>query len=103
MGLWFGKAKQHKDAPSPPERILALLLALATTRNIQAITTEMSRRLWNIYLLLIALQHGNRMDETKEKEAIALSGELAAELDHRNNSLGKQPLRNPLLRPRCVQ
>lgn len=95
MGLWFGKAKLHKDAPSPPEQLLALLLAL-TIENIQSITAEMSRRFWNIYLLLIALQHGDRMDETKEKEAIALAGKIVAELDHQNNSLGKESLRSIL-------
>lgn len=96
MGLWFGKAKLHKDAPFPPERLLALLL-LSAVWNAQPFTAEISRRFWNVYRILVALQHGDRMDETKEKEAIALTGEIAAELDSKNNLLDEQSLRNRLI------
>ncbi|MGZ5011050.1 MAG: hypothetical protein ACXV8P_12010 [Methylobacter sp.] len=54
-------------------------------------------KLWSVYRLLIALQHGDRMDEAKEKAAIALAGEIAAQLDHKNNFLGDQSLRSRLV------
>lgn len=97
MGLWFGKARLHKDSPYPPERLLALLL-LSTVGNEPPITSEASRMLWNVYLRLIEFQHDDRMDESKERDAIALVGEIAAELDHNRNFTGEQSLRSRLAR-----
>lgn len=97
MGLWFGKAKLHKDAPFPSEQLLAELLLLSAKLNTQLFAVEMIRKLWSVYRLLIALQYGDRMDEAKEKAAIALAGEMAAQLDHKNNFLGEQSLRSRLV------
>lgn len=95
MGLWFGKAKLHKDSPYPPERLLVLLL-LSTVGNEPPISAETSRMLWNVYRHLIEFHHGDRMDENKEREAIVLVGEIAAEIDHNHNFTGDQSLRSRL-------
>src|SRR5690606_25438641 len=95
MGLWFGKAKLHKDSPHPPERLLAILL-LSAVGDEPPICAESSRMLWNVYRHLNEFQHGDRMDESKERDAIILVGRIAAEIDHRQNFTGDRSLRSRL-------
>lgn len=95
MGLWFGKAKLHKDSPHPPERLLVLLL-LSTVGKEPSISDEASRMLWNVYRLLIEFQHGDRMDEAKERDAIVLVGTIAAEINHNKKFTGDRSLRSRL-------
>lgn len=40
-----------------------------------------ANRLWAVFRKLIENEHGSEMDERKEQEAIALAGQLAAQLD----------------------
>lgn len=95
MGLWFGKAKLHKDSPHPPERLLALLL-LSTVGKELPISAETSRMLWNVYRHLIEFQHGDHMDEAKEYDAIVLVGGIAAEIEHNQKFMGDRSLRSRL-------
>lgn len=95
MGLWFGKAKLHKDSPHPPERLLALLL-LSAVGNEPPVSAETSRMLWNVYRHLIEFQQGDRMDEFKERDAIILVGKIAAEIDHGKKFTGDRSLQSRL-------
>lgn len=81
VGLWLGKAKLRTDAgDSMPIERLALLVALAAGQS-GAVTADISKRLWSVYTEVTALEHGNRMDEQREREAIETMAMCCASLD----------------------
>lgn len=88
MGLWFGKARLHRNAPQPPLRVIAGLIMQAAYGK-PSIGAGCSRRLWSVFRELVALEHGDRMDEAKEREAIVLAGQVAAEIDHKGSLQGE--------------
>jgi len=79
-GLWFGKARLHKDAPHPPTKILAILVGGAAARD-SAPSRECAVRLWTVFRALVEVEHGDHMDEAREMQALAVIGEVAAEVD----------------------
>ncbi|MGU7816659.1 DUF4365 domain-containing protein [Burkholderia sp. AW49-1] len=81
VGLWLGKAKLRADAgDSTPIQRLALLVALAAGQS-SSVSQDFSRRLWSVYTEVTALEHGNRMDEQREREAIETMAMCCARLD----------------------
>ncbi|MDB5988156.1 MAG: hypothetical protein JWR16_3209, partial [Nevskia sp.] len=78
IGVWHIKVKLHRDvAKMSPLDQLALMMVSAGVL-VQAKTAETSRRLWKVYLEVVAFEHGNRMDEAREREAIRLLGTCMA-------------------------
>lgn len=88
MGLWFGKTRLHRNAPQPPLRVLAGLIMQAAYGN-PPINAECSRRLWSVFRELVAVEHGDRMDVAKERQAFVLAGQVAAEIDHKRSLQGE--------------
>jgi hypothetical protein len=84
MALWHEKSRLRRDAPAPPIRVAAQLIFQAAIVNGPLSTAEASR-LWAIFRALIENEHGAQMDERKEQEAIALAGQLAAQVTRRSH------------------
>ena len=91
MGLWFGKARLHRNAPQPPLRVIAGLIMQAAYGN-PPINAECSRRLWSVFRELVAVEHGDRMDVAKERQAFVLAGQVAAEIDHKESLHGDKSM-----------
>lgn len=82
VGLWFGKAKLRVDAgETTPIQRLAVLVAVAAGQ-LRKITPDMARRFWSVYNEVIALEHGDRMDEQREREALETMAHCCAGMDH---------------------
>ena len=82
VGLWFGKAKLRVDAgDTTPMQRLAILVAVAAGQS-KDITADLVRRLWSVYSDVTALEHGDRMDERCEREAIETMAYCCANMDH---------------------
>lgn len=81
FGIWHVKAKLRTDiGESKPVERIALVIALASLQ-VAVNSKAVSKRLWNVYLYIAELEHGNLMDEAKEKDAIATMAEYCAQLD----------------------
>jgi hypothetical protein len=87
MGLWFGKARLHRNAPQPPLKVIASLIMQAAYEK-TPLSADCSRRLWGVFRELVALEYGDRMDKAKECEAFLLAGRLTAEIDHKESLHG---------------
>lgn len=81
VGMWHGKAKLRTDISqlTSIER-LAVLVAQTATQDVVK-QAEATKRLWDIYILVVELEFGDRMDEHKEREAVATMGLSCARLD----------------------
>ena len=95
MGLWFSKAKLHEKSPQPPLRCIALLIIQAAVVEGPP-SSETSHRLWSVLLSLVEIEYGDRMDVAKEREAIALTGRIAAECDKEKSLEGDKSLQQRL-------
>jgi tetratricopeptide (TPR) repeat protein len=95
MGLWFSKAKLHEKSPQPPLRCIALLIIQAAVVE-DPPSSETSHRLWSVLLSLVEIEYGDRMDVAKEREAIALTGRIAAECDKEISLEGDKSLQQRL-------
>ncbi len=91
MDIWCGKAKLRTDAEGPIENI-ALLMAL-TTMSLAEIEKDFSKQLQAIYFALVEMEHGDKMDESKEKDAIVALGYMSSEVDLANGLQGDKRLR----------
>lgn len=80
LGVWYVKAKLRSDAPHPPMNILTKIVQLSAAHN-PKMSENSAQRLWSVFLALVEFEHGDRMDEQKEREAIQLMAELCANLD----------------------
>ncbi|WP_082055264.1 DUF4365 domain-containing protein [Cupriavidus basilensis] len=82
VGLWLGKARLRVDAgETTPIQRLALLVATAA-RQSKKITQDMARRFWAVYNAVTEFEHGDRMDEQREREAIETMAHCCAGIDH---------------------
>jgi hypothetical protein len=95
LGLWYGKAKLHKKAPRVPLECAAGLMIRAAALN-PPLDAETSHRIWDVYRKLVELEHGDRMDEGKEREAIRLAGRLASDFDRRHSLQGNASMQGKL-------
>lgn len=94
MGLWFGKARLHKNAP-PPLRVIVQLIMQAA-RFGPPMSCECSHRLWNVLLELVEIESGDRMDKAKEREAAEFTGRVAAEIDQSHSLHGEMSMQQRL-------
>lgn len=94
-GFWLGKAKLHKEAPTPIERIAGLLIAQALF-DARPITPEAACRLWSVYHDLIEREYGNFMDDDKYQQSIRIIGVIAAETDKQHSLIGERTLHSRL-------
>lgn len=96
MALWHEKSRLRPDAPTPPIRVAVQLVFQATILNGPPSAAEASR-LWAVFRALIENEHGSQMDEGKEQEAIALAGQLAAQVDASQSLQPPNSLKSRLL------
>jgi len=83
-GVWYLKAKLRDEALRPPLRLLTnftLVLAANFTGPRSKASPEAHRRLLQVFMHLVELEFGNRMDESTEKEAYRQLARAAAEMD----------------------
>jgi len=90
-GFWLSKAKLHKQAPAPIDRMVALLIGQATFIE-HPVTAEAAHRLWSVYTDLIEDIHGHHMDDEKLWQSIRILGEVAAESDRHHSHSGARSL-----------
>jgi tetratricopeptide (TPR) repeat protein len=79
-GLWVSKVKLYPTSPSPPSRLIALVLAQAIVFD-KPMSQETSQRLWSIFRKLIEIVHGSKMDDRIYDNSIATIAEIAAGID----------------------
>ena len=96
MALWHEKSRLRRDAPAPPIRVAVQLVLQAAIVSTPPSTIEASR-LWAVFRALIENEHGPQMDELKEQEAIALAGQVAAQVDVSQSLQPPNSLRSRLL------
>lgn len=60
--------------------ILTKIVQIAAAHNPQ-MNENSAHRLWPVFLALVEFEHGDRMDEQKEREAIEIMAQQCAELD----------------------
>lgn len=83
-GVWYLKAKLRDEAPRPPLRLLTnftLVLAANLTSSGLKAKPGTQRRLLQVFIYLVELEFGNRMDESVEKEAYSQLARAAVEMD----------------------
>ena len=80
FGIWYVKSKLRSDVPMAPPVLLTRLIIQSAATN-PAMDNEAVRRLWSVYLALVEFEHGDRMDEQKEREAIELLARQCAEVE----------------------
>jgi tetratricopeptide (TPR) repeat protein len=83
-GVWFLKAKIRHEAPRPPLTLLVnLTLAVAANwvRSGAKAKPEAHRRLMQVFMHLVELEFGDRMDEAAEKQAYHELARRAVEID----------------------
>lgn len=83
-GVWFLKAKIRHEAPRPPLTLL-VNLTLAVAANWVGSGArekpEAHRRLMQVFMHLVELEFGDRMDEAAEKQAYRELAHRAVEID----------------------
>lgn len=79
-GLWYLKAKLRSDVEITPLAHLGLSLGMAA-HKVEPQDVNSIGRLWKTFVSIIPLEYGTRMDEQKEREAIARVGKTIAEMD----------------------
>lgn len=98
-GVWFLKAKFRQEAPRPLTLLVHLTLTVAASwvgSGVKA-KPEAHRRLMQVFMHLVELEFGNRMDETAEKLAYRELARHAVEVDAKVNDK-QSPLRAWILR-----
>ncbi len=94
MGIWYGKAKLRRDTAPPLDCIALLVVRAAITGS--KIDEGLAKRLIGVYLSLIEVEHGHRMDEQKERESLINLGRVCGEVDLTNNLEGDSSCRTRL-------
>lgn len=95
MALWHEKARLRVDAPTPPVRVIALLIMQAALFG-ESMSDESARRQWSVFHQMVENEHGDHMDECKEAEAITLAGDIAARIDNEQSLQGDRSLQSRL-------
>ncbi|WP_322007604.1 DUF4365 domain-containing protein [Paraburkholderia tropica] len=81
VGVWHIKAKLRTELRgiTPVERLAVLIAQVATVDAVKV--ADAVKRLWDVYMLVVELEFGERMDEQVEREAVSTMGETCAHLD----------------------
>jgi len=81
FGVWHLKAKLRTDiGESKPIERTALVVSLASMQ-VSVQSKVILKRLWDVFRYIVELEYGDRMDEAKERDAIATMAEYCAQLD----------------------
>ena len=91
-GFWLHKVQLHRKAPSPPDRMAALLIAQASFIE-NPMSNDAAHRLWSVYGNVIEHIHGRYMDDEKYRQSNRILGEVAAEVDRQYSLNGERALR----------
>lgn len=91
MDIWCAKAKLRTDSEGPIDNI-ALLVA-STAMRLAETDADFSAQLRSVYFALVEMEHGDKMDERKEKDAIVALGYMSAEIDVSSGLEGGRRLR----------
>lgn len=91
MDVWCGKARLRSDSKSPIGNI-ALLVAWTARRPPQP-NSDFSSQLRRVYLALVEMEYGDRMDVNKEKDSLVALGRMCLEMDLANNLEGNDRTR----------
>lgn len=98
-GVWFLKAKIRHEAPPYPLTLLVNLI-LVVAANLEGFGAkakpEAQRRLMQVFLHLVELQAGDRMDEAAEKLAYQELARRAVEIDAKTEEK-QSPMRAQIL------
>lgn len=99
VGLWYGKARLRTDIGNiSPVKRLAYMLAFTINLVKSRPVDNSSRRMWQILRDVLLLEYGSEMDEQRERQAIELMAETAAELDQKvANQGGEAHLKDLLI------
>jgi hypothetical protein len=90
-GLWFGKVRLHKDAPTSVDHLAGSLL-VQTALDPNPLADVAACRLWSVYRDLIEYAYGDRMDDEKYRSSMEAIGEIAAQVDHQHSLSDEQSL-----------
>lgn len=83
-GVWFLKAKLRHEAPRPPLSLLVSLMLAVAAKWVGSgakAKPEAHGRLMQVFIHLVELEFGDRMDEAAEKQAFRELARRAAEFD----------------------
>lgn len=89
VGVWYVKAKLRHDKAVAPLDILCNVALYAAAPN-PALDDGSARRLWSVYIELVAFEHNKLMDEQRDREARRTLARRAAVLDARTAADGIQ-------------
>ncbi|MDY0961471.1 DUF4365 domain-containing protein [Massilia sp. CFBP9026] len=91
-GVWYSSARLRTDIEniSPLERLAQLTIFVAAHPEAHVINTL--KRLFEVYMNLVCLEWGDRMDEIHEKKAIGRLAIMAATFDHEVKGRGNEQL-----------
>src|SRR6218665_1339116 len=95
VGVWYIKAKLRGDSSHLPIEIITNTVALAAAHSLP-MDKDQCHRLWSVFNALIEFEHGNMMDEKKEREGVAFLAKCCADLDSENSIPGISNLRGRL-------
>lgn len=81
VGVWYGRARLRTDVGNIlPLKRLALLMAQVFV-HVDEASAEFARGALKVYLEIVGLEWGDRMDEAREKDSIKEFGRTVAEID----------------------
>ncbi len=87
VGVWYVKLKLRGEALTPTLSMVAQTILHSTGLN-PSMKDAAMKRLWSVFHALVEFEHGNQMDELREKEGIVLLAKTCAdfEIEPRENS-----------------
>lgn len=91
MDIWCAKSKLRPESVSSIENI-ALVVAW-TAMHLAENDLSFSMQLRRVYFALVEMEHGDKMDEGKEKDATIFLGYISSEMDLTNRLEGSKRLR----------
>lgn len=80
LATWLNKIKFRSDVMISLLDIISHTIILASAYH-PLMSTQVSQRIWSVYLSLVEHVHGDRMDEKKEREGVAVLARACAEMD----------------------
>lgn len=78
-GFWLSKVRFNEKAPTPPIRLLAVMIVQAAL--IHELEQPAARRLWSVYRSLTEVEHGNRMEDKEYRESIDILAKETSSAD----------------------
>jgi tetratricopeptide (TPR) repeat protein len=92
VGIWFGKARLRTDVGNMPTLRRLSLLIVGGLLHLSKADQSYARRALQVYMDIVSIEYGSRMDEAKEREAIQELGAVVAELEHQMKERDSGPI-----------